>query len=198
MVQSRVRTLLHTLDINTLNEERGTALTMNGIAVVEIETSQPIVVDAYGENRITGSFVLIDAETNATAAAGMILDVVDVPAQIEARDAEGPVTAQERFARWGHTGAHLTLVGPSSFADQVERALFVAGAFVVRATAGDAIAAIERAGAIILTVESSNENVAVARIGNRQVNVALDNSEAADAVLDLLREAGILKRKEQP
>ena len=35
---------------------------------------RPIAVDAYGENRGTGAFILIDAETNGTVAAGMITD----------------------------------------------------------------------------------------------------------------------------
>lgn len=31
-----------------------------------------LVVDDYGDNRVTGSFVLIDEVTNATVAAGMV------------------------------------------------------------------------------------------------------------------------------
>ena len=45
---------------------------MNGIADVALETLQPLAFDSYAANRHTGSFVLIDLQTNATVAAGMI------------------------------------------------------------------------------------------------------------------------------
>ena len=37
-----------------------------------IKTASPLVVDSYQENRITGSFVLVDEVTNITVAAGMV------------------------------------------------------------------------------------------------------------------------------
>jgi len=45
---------------------------MNDIGVAEIATTPPYFFDAYADNRATGSFILIDPATNATAAAGMI------------------------------------------------------------------------------------------------------------------------------
>ena len=45
---------------------------MNGIAEVAVETLQPLAFDTYAANRHTGSFVLIDLQSNATVAAGMI------------------------------------------------------------------------------------------------------------------------------
>ena len=47
-------------------------LKMNDIGEVRITLAQPLFFDAYKSNRITGSFILMDRETNATAAAGMI------------------------------------------------------------------------------------------------------------------------------
>jgi sulfate adenylyltransferase subunit 1 (EFTu-like GTPase family) len=52
--------------------ETGAALTMNDIGEARIELAQPIFFDAYAANRATGSFILIDRDTNATAGAGMI------------------------------------------------------------------------------------------------------------------------------
>jgi sulfate adenylyltransferase subunit 1 (EFTu-like GTPase family) len=46
---------------------------MNDIGEVRIALAQPLFFDSYKSNRTTGSFILIDRETNATAAAGMIL-----------------------------------------------------------------------------------------------------------------------------
>jgi len=54
-----------------------TVLKMNDIGRVSIRTALPLYVDPYrsagGFNRATGSFILIDRETNATVAGGMIL-----------------------------------------------------------------------------------------------------------------------------
>ena len=47
-------------------------LAMNDIGRVRISAAKPLFIDSYTHNRITGSFILIDRESNATAAAGMI------------------------------------------------------------------------------------------------------------------------------
>jgi hypothetical protein len=46
---------------------------MNEIGVVRIATARPLFFDSYRENRGSGAFILIDRQTNATAAAGMIV-----------------------------------------------------------------------------------------------------------------------------
>jgi sulfate adenylyltransferase large subunit len=45
---------------------------MNDIADVDVEASAPLVLRSYGENRAAGSFILIDRDTNATVAAGLV------------------------------------------------------------------------------------------------------------------------------
>ena len=40
---------------------------------MRLRLSEPIVADPYAESRGTGAFVLIDDQTNATLAAGMVL-----------------------------------------------------------------------------------------------------------------------------
>ena len=71
-VHALVKAVDYRLDIATLEHQPAATLTLNGIGQVEIETVQPLTVDRYASSRITGSFVLIDPVTNATAAAGMI------------------------------------------------------------------------------------------------------------------------------
>jgi sulfate adenylyltransferase subunit 1 (EFTu-like GTPase family) len=46
---------------------------MNEIAEVEFETNLPLFFDSYRECRWTGSLILIDALTNATVGAAMIV-----------------------------------------------------------------------------------------------------------------------------
>jgi sulfate adenylyltransferase subunit 1 len=48
------------------------ALAMNDIGVIRLKTAKPVVFDGYNTNRLTGSFILIEPGTNATAAAGML------------------------------------------------------------------------------------------------------------------------------
>lgn len=60
------------LNINTFEREIAETIDMNSISVVRIDACRVLTVDPYRENRTTGSFVLIDAVTNATVAAGLI------------------------------------------------------------------------------------------------------------------------------
>ena len=46
---------------------------MNDIGEIKLRTSKPLIFDGYATNRLTGSFILIEQGTNATAAAGMLL-----------------------------------------------------------------------------------------------------------------------------
>ena len=60
------------LDVGTLEVSPAEALETNDIGLVTIQTAEPIVVDDYRDNRVTGSFILINEATNATVAPGMI------------------------------------------------------------------------------------------------------------------------------
>ena len=70
-----VKEVRYKLDINTLHRNKeDLALRMNDIGRVVLRTTKPLFVDAYRRNRITGSIILVDEQTNNTVAAGMILD----------------------------------------------------------------------------------------------------------------------------
>ncbi|WP_432926380.1 sulfate adenylyltransferase subunit CysN [Microbispora sp. CA-135349] len=70
-----VRDLHYRLDVNTLHrDESAAALGLNEIGRVSLRTTQPLFVDDYARNRLTGGFILIDEATNGTVAAGMIVD----------------------------------------------------------------------------------------------------------------------------
>jgi bifunctional enzyme CysN/CysC len=67
--------LLSLVDVHTL--EDGAAperLELNDIGRVAFRLAAPLVVDPYAENRGTGAFVLVDAATNETVGAGMVLE----------------------------------------------------------------------------------------------------------------------------
>jgi sulfate adenylyltransferase subunit 1 len=62
------------VDINTLHKiEEVNGFAMNEIGRISLRTAAPLFYDSYRRNRLTGSFVLIDPDTNHTVAAGMIV-----------------------------------------------------------------------------------------------------------------------------
>ena len=66
--------MLFRLDVNTLNRDRDAVdLSLNDIGRIELRTTAPLLFDEYRTNRLTGSFILVDEQSNITVAAGMIL-----------------------------------------------------------------------------------------------------------------------------
>jgi sulfate adenylyltransferase large subunit len=60
----------------TVTAQLDAALALNDIGQIAVTASRPLVFDPYGENRTTGSFIIIDPGTNATAGAGMIVQAL--------------------------------------------------------------------------------------------------------------------------
>lgn len=72
--QAMVKEIHYKVDVNTLHRvENISEIGMNDIARVSIRTAQQIFKDAYRRNRLTGSVILIDPNTNETVGAGMII-----------------------------------------------------------------------------------------------------------------------------
>ncbi len=67
-----VTRIKHRLDIETLDRSAARSFAMNDIGVVNIELAEPVGFDSFADCRRTGSFVLVDPQTCATAGAGMI------------------------------------------------------------------------------------------------------------------------------
>ena len=89
---SRIYLLKHTT--RTVSAEVDHPLVLNQIGQVTVRTTRPLIFDRYEENRGTGSFILIDAATNFTAGAGMIV----APLEPQTSVATTP-SAAERLAR---------------------------------------------------------------------------------------------------
>ena len=69
-----VKELKYEVDINTLHRiEDIDRLEMNAIGRISLRTSKPLFYDPYKKNRQTGSIIIIDAQTNETIGAGMII-----------------------------------------------------------------------------------------------------------------------------
>ena len=70
--QAYVSKVVYRTNVETFHREEADTFELNDIGRVELETADPLFVDPYKMNRSTGSFILIDPDTNDTVAAGMI------------------------------------------------------------------------------------------------------------------------------
>jgi sulfate adenylyltransferase subunit 1 len=125
MVRARVSRILHCLDVNTLGQLPASTPQMNDIAAVHVETTLPLYFDSYSQDRIMGSFILIDPMTNATVAAGMIEGKVEA-----ARAAQTPqrlTRLEAHMSRNGHPPAALWIVDRPALAHTIEREVFEKG-----------------------------------------------------------------------
>jgi sulfate adenylyltransferase subunit 1 len=71
-VFGRVERILHRVDINSLEHFDSVELALNEIGLCRVVVNAPVAFDAYRDCRGTGSFIIIDRLSNATAGAGMI------------------------------------------------------------------------------------------------------------------------------
>jgi sulfate adenylyltransferase subunit 1 len=73
-VRCIVKEILYKMDINSLHrDQEDRTIRMNDIARVRIRTTKPLFVDPYRQNRLTGSLIFIDEQTNETVGAGMVI-----------------------------------------------------------------------------------------------------------------------------
>lgn len=75
VTHAKIGAIDYKLDMQNLSEHaQASVLQMNDIARVQLTLQQPISCDLYAKIPGTGSFILIDATTHQTAAAGMIVN----------------------------------------------------------------------------------------------------------------------------
>ena len=122
----RVTALRHHLRVDDLAPSPGETLELNGLAEVELSTSDPVAFDPYAENPKTGAFILIDRATRATVAAGLALEPLSAAREVHLHGLS--VTRADREALAGHRGRCLWLTGlsgagKSTLADALEQAL---------------------------------------------------------------------------
>jgi bifunctional enzyme CysN/CysC len=116
-VRATAESLHYRLDVNGLHrDEEATALQLNEVGRLTFRCTEPLLVDDYTTNRSTGSFIIIDPITNATAGAGVIR-VIAAAAHASpnvVRHEAGRLSRLERFAALGTTGGTLLFTGLSA------------------------------------------------------------------------------------
>ncbi|MBU6120600.1 elongation factor 1-alpha C-terminal domain-related protein [Hymenobacter siberiensis] len=71
-VTAAVTTILQKTNIETFESQGTDEARLNDIVRVRLKTALPLVVDEYRQNRATGAFILVDEQTGATLAAGLV------------------------------------------------------------------------------------------------------------------------------
>jgi bifunctional enzyme CysN/CysC len=132
-VRATMESLQYRLDVNGLRrDDTATSLELNEIGRVSFHTTEPLLVDDYGNNRTTGSFIVIDPQTNATAGAGVIRVIATTHASPNVVRHRGRLTRHDRFAALDAQGATvlftgLSGAGKSTIAAGVEEAYVQSG-----------------------------------------------------------------------
>ncbi|RTQ53514.1 sulfate adenylyltransferase [Hymenobacter gummosus] len=67
-----VQAIVSKTNVQTLEQQDADEARLNDIVRVRLKTAAPLAADAYRDNRTTGAFILLDEQTGATLAAGLI------------------------------------------------------------------------------------------------------------------------------
>jgi bifunctional enzyme CysN/CysC/sulfate adenylyltransferase subunit 1 len=124
-VSATIQSILHTVNVNTLEKDSADELPLNSIGLCRIHSTQPVVFDPYQDIHGMGAFIIIDRLTNVTIGAGMIRSAVVGLAEKEWT----AVSPEERAARYSQKPCLINCTGKESdlLATAVERQLFDAG-----------------------------------------------------------------------
>ncbi|MDF0605460.1 sulfate adenylyltransferase subunit CysN [Neisseriaceae bacterium TC5R-5] len=107
-VTGRISAIRHRIDVNSLQQLACEQLQLNEIALCRIDLNAPAVFDPYAQCRGTGSLIMIDRLSNATAAAGMVVaalseeqrDQTDELAHYRAFEVELNALVRKYFPHW--------------------------------------------------------------------------------------------------
>jgi bifunctional enzyme CysN/CysC/sulfate adenylyltransferase subunit 1 len=191
-VRATVRKIGYRVDVNTLDHLNSDAIAMNEIAEVEFETNLPLFFDSYRACRWTGSLILIDALTNATVGAAMIV---------------GPVAATASFASPETTEASLgdarrpaliLLPGRAELAVRVrdaliargERAVVIDDSLIPDPAVAAVVHALDLAGVIAVSSRALSQDAITAIEGFAPGAVRVEDGADEEAILEAL--TGIL------
>ena len=122
--------LKYKVDVNTFSHEAAKTLDLNEVGVCNLALGQPIAFDAYADNRTTGSFIIIDRQSNETVGVGMLDFSLRRASNVVWQDLE--IGKEERAKQKHQRPAVLWFTGlsgsgKSTIANLVEKKLFDLG-----------------------------------------------------------------------
>jgi bifunctional enzyme CysN/CysC len=189
-------------DLDTLGDVLTDTLALNEVGRATLTAHRALFLDGYRESRETGSFILIDSITNATVAAGMVIEEgarQDLDRALEdartgdALASRSQVSVRERRDRFGVSGAIVLLAGPFGgttppLAHALERRVFDHGGSAVLLPADDAVRWIPTARAVadagllaVVSLDAALLDAARASLASDEARLLVVRSVAADA-----------------
>ncbi|MDF7679186.1 sulfate adenylyltransferase subunit CysN [Enterobacteriaceae bacterium ESL0689] len=100
--RASVDKVIYQVDINNLTHCAAASLPLNGIGLVDLIFDEPLVVDKYQDNPVTGGLIFIDRLSNATVGAGMIREPQEQnsPRQVSEFERELNQLIRKHFPHW--------------------------------------------------------------------------------------------------
>ncbi|AXW85827.1 sulfate adenylyltransferase subunit CysN [Lonsdalea britannica] len=103
--RARVENIQYQVEINTLTQRVTESLPLNGIGLVELTFDEPLVLDRYPHNHVTGGMIFIDRLSNVTVGAGLVREGIEQtyeePGAYSAFELELNALVRRHFPHWG-------------------------------------------------------------------------------------------------
>ncbi len=103
--RARVENIQYQVEINSLTQRVADSLPLNGIGLVELAFDEPMVLDKYPHNAVTGGMIFIDRLSNVTVGAGMVreplAEVFREPAPYSEFELALNALVRRHFPHWG-------------------------------------------------------------------------------------------------
>lgn len=103
--RARVDGIEYQVDINNLTHREADSLPLNGIGLVDLTFDEPLALDAYQLNPVTGGMIFIDRLSNVTVGAGMVREpkeeAVAGSGNFSAFELELNALVRKHFPHWG-------------------------------------------------------------------------------------------------
>ncbi|MFP1763000.1 sulfate adenylyltransferase subunit CysN [Lonsdalea quercina] len=103
--RARVENIQYQVEINTLTQRVTESLPLNGIGLVELTFDEPLVLDRYPQNHVTGGMIFIDRLSNVTVGAGLVREGIEQtyeePGAYSAFELELNALVRRHFPHWG-------------------------------------------------------------------------------------------------
>jgi len=104
--RARVDGIQYQVDINNLTRLEAGELPLNGIGLVDFTFDEPLVLDEYQQNPVTGGLIIIDRLSNVTVGAGMVREpkiqaASAAPSEFSAFELELNALVRKHFPHWG-------------------------------------------------------------------------------------------------
>jgi len=183
-VRATVRKINYRVDVNSLEHLSSDAIAMNEIAEVEFETNLPLFFDSYTACRWTGSLILIDALSNATVGAAMIVG----PAAADSTRSDKTSLGDARRL------ALVLLPGRAVLAERVcdaliargERAVVIDDPLIAESAVAAVVRALDLAGVIAVSSRRLTQDAIAEIEGFAPGAVRVEESADEEAVLKAL------------